>query len=165
MENELRAGKELVTLIDIERFFSFFDKTVGCWIWKGGLPDDGYPRIAINNKSVLGHVLSYVLHKGVIPEGLHVCHECDNPSCVNPDHLWLGTHSQNMEDRGNKGRWKHNGRFGTNINSAKITANDAIEIRKCVELGASQTEMSKRFKLSKSAINSLIKGKTWKQAI
>lgn len=79
----------------------------GCWIWKCGTNKDGYGFFYIGKKQYLAHRVSYCAHKGVINNWLFVCHNCpsgDNPSCVNPDHLWLGTHQDNMDDMARKGR-------------------------------------------------------------
>lgn len=85
-----------------ERFYQSFIVTKrGCWEWSRGRSKDGY---GIGTNKIGAHRLSWILHFDSIPEGLYVCHECDNPPCVNPSHLWLGTHKQNMEDKTSKGR-------------------------------------------------------------
>lgn len=81
----------------------------GCWLWLGAANPAGYGKMGVTispykYKYIDAHRISYTLHKGEIPEGLQVLHECDNPSCVNPDHLFLGTQKENLEDRDKKGR-------------------------------------------------------------
>src|SRR5690348_7112088 len=95
----------------VKRFWSKVEKTDGCWIWRGTMNGVGYgvfwlpmgkPRNA--NSRVYAHRLSYEMHEGKIPDGMFICHRCDNPACVNPDHLFLGTQSDNMTDCSRKGR-------------------------------------------------------------
>lgn len=88
----------------IERFWKYVKKTNTCWNWTGGFLQSGYGIFTINNKIVRAHRFSYELHKNKIPVNLNVCHSCDNPKCVNPSHLWLGTHKENMDDMMRKGR-------------------------------------------------------------
>jgi hypothetical protein len=76
----------------------------GCWLWTGSLNDTGYGQLWVGSKSTRAHRLSYELHVGPIPEGMHVCHHCDNPPCCNPNHLFVGSHTDNMADKIKKGR-------------------------------------------------------------
>lgn len=87
-----------------ERFHDRYtvNENTGCWEWHEY--HFLYPVIRFNGKMIRCNRLSYELYKGEIPEGMFVCHSCDNPSCVNPNHLWVGTHKQNMEDMSKKGR-------------------------------------------------------------
>ena len=90
-----------------KRFWSYVDKTsAGCWEWKGGRrTSEGYGGFGITSKRVvLAHRFSFESMFGPIPEGFLVCHHCDNPPCVRPDHLFLGTKADNAHDRDSKGR-------------------------------------------------------------
>ena len=89
------------------RFWSKVQKTDGCWLWTGSRNRTwayGRFRSGPGRRSVLAHRFAWELVHGPIPGGLFVCHHCDNPSCVNPEHLFLGTHTDNMRDMVNKGR-------------------------------------------------------------
>lgn len=77
---------------------------VDCWVWAGATKPTGYGNFYLNGKTVGAHVASYVLHIGCPAEGLIVCHKCDNPSCVNPEHLFIGTQKDNLDDMDFKGR-------------------------------------------------------------
>ncbi len=86
-----------------------FDGSTDCWLWTGGTDKDGYgqchaARVAKDNNVTRAHQLSWVMMNGPIPAGMLVCHTCDNPTCVNPAHLFLGTNKDNVHDMINKGR-------------------------------------------------------------
>jgi len=88
----------------MDRFFRKVDKTGSCWNWLAGKDKDGYGKIKIARKDLRAHRVSWEIHNGIIPGGLLVLHRCDNPSCVNPSHLFLGTALDNNRDRDAKGR-------------------------------------------------------------
>jgi hypothetical protein len=98
-----------------------------CLVWKARRNAKGYGTIKIDGKSVLAHRVAYELYIGPIPEGLCVCHRCDHPSCVNPEHLFVGSHKDNMDDRDRKCRSK--GAIGSRNTKAKLTAEQVLVIR------------------------------------
>jgi hypothetical protein len=89
-----------------KRFWSKVRITPGCWVWTANKINKGYGVVGPGGcqEYILSHRASWQLHNGEIPDGLCVLHRCDNPACVNPDHLWLGTHQHNMLDKCAKGR-------------------------------------------------------------
>ena len=128
----------------------------GCHIcFSHGCNPDGYPCIKISGKTYRIHRLVYEQAKGPIPRGLVIRHECDNPKCINPNHLTLGTHSQNVEDRvarGQSAAGEQNGR-------SKLTAEQAREIF----LSGEKTEdLAKRFGISRRAVWQIKNRITWK---
>lgn len=129
----------------------------GCWPWTGTLNVTGYGNGHCNSKRFLSHRLGFELANGPIPDGMEVCHRCDNPRCVRPDHLFLGTHAENMADMSKKGRSARGERNGI----AKLTANAAREIRRLVSMGEMKIEIAKRFGVGESVVRSIAKRKRW----
>lgn len=106
---------------------------------------------------VKAHRFSWELHNGPIPAGLSVCHRCDNPPCVNPAHLFLGTHAENMADRNAKGRQARGDRSPV----SKLTTDDVREIKRAIANRENQTALARRFGVSHVQISHIRHGKTW----
>jgi len=104
-----------------ERFSAGYtiNTSTGCWEWKGSQATGGYVQMKINKKCVLVHRLSYELHKGEITEGLQINHTCDVKHCVNPEHLYEGTQSDNMKDRSRRNRLDQTGAKNPNYKGGK----------------------------------------------
>lgn len=126
------------------------DNKTGCWNWKLSLDEWGYGRTKLykTRQNWKAHRLSYTVFKGDINGGLFVCHKCDNPKCINPEHLFLGTHQDNMNDMVKKGRAnKNSNRCGNNNAGIKIMANYKIYksySEAARDIGISNNEIKKR---------------------
>lgn len=145
-----------MTTSDLKRFWSKVKKTRGCWWWTAFIPKKNYGRFWINGKNEGAHRIAWIIKNGSIPRGLHVLHRCDNRACVNPAHLFLGTNTDNMKDRNEKGRTTH----GEDHHSAKLTEEDVRQIRGHSFL--SHKVLAARFGVSRRAIHYIINNKTWR---
>lgn len=131
-----------------------------CWEWQGQRSARGYGRFKHKNKIIFhSHRVSYELHTGPISDGLWVLHKCDNPPCVNPNHLFLGTHQDNMDDMIAKGRKAI--LQGESHPRAKLTNPDIIEIRSLDASGLSYPEIGKRYGVSGHQIGLIVRGLSW----
>ena len=130
-----------------------------CWIWNGYKDSSGYGLLTISKGRREGaHRASWIVHFGEIKNNLHVLHHCDNPSCVNPKHLFLGTNNDNIADRIKKGRTRE----GEKNANAKLTYESANIIRELYEnRNLSQTSLAKEFCLCTATINHIIRNKIW----
>ena len=144
-----------------ERFEAKFTKSEGCWEWNAYKDRVGYGTFRIAERHQMAHRVAYQLYVGEIPAGLCVCHHCDNPRCVNPAHLFLGTQADNMRDRENKGRGVFPGLSGENHGSAKLTEAQVIEIRAKYGEGARQVDLAKEFGVTQSIISMIVCGRVW----
>ena len=139
-----------------EQFWSRVTKTNGCWLWTGG-KCRGYGMIKYKGKHTKSHVVSWLIHFGNIAQGKCVLHRCDNPSCVRPDHLFLGTNQENQADKVSKHRQARGSRHG----NASLSELDVIAIRR-----RSGTETRRRlaseYDTSVNAINKIISRQTWR---
>lgn len=146
----------------IRIFWSRVDKSGGedaCWLWTGCKSKKGYGRFYWDERMQKAHRVSYFLAFGKWDDGLMVLHKCDNPACVNPKHLFLGTNQDNVEDRGRKNRTAK----GEANGAAKLTSVQVIEIRRLYKEGdLSRLELSRVYEVGDSTINSIVNRKTWK---
>lgn len=132
----------------------------GCWKWTGPVNAYGYGMLRVGGRGayVYAHRLSYELHKGAIGHDLFVLHRCDVRDCVNPAHLFLGTHEDNQRDRVQKGR----GHRGERTPQAKITTEQAREIIDALSRGESPRKIAPRFGLSFASVYAIFRGENWK---
>lgn len=131
-----------------------------CWGWKYSQQPSGYSQIRVDGTTQLAHRLSYELHYGPIPPGLHVCHKCDNRECVNPNHLFLGTHADNMRDRDSKGRVRH----GQDHPCAILAEQDVVAIRVLAEQGIRQQVIAAKFGVQLNEVSRIVRGERWSRA-
>lgn len=134
----------------------------GCWLWSGTVSKMGYGVIAHDNRHLAAHRVAYTLHKGDIPAGLCVCHTCDTPRCVNPEHLFGGTHQDNMDDMRKKGRG--NRPAGEKHWKAKLTVEDVIRIRERAET-ETHSLIAADYNVGRVQVGHIARGKAWKGII
>lgn len=153
-QKELKLRTRFTNKIKIDR--------KGCYIWTGEIHKIGYGLFRpTQNKYQLAHRVSYWLFKGAIPVGLCVCHKCDVRSCVNPNHLFLGTHKENMQDAVKKGRFKSNG--GEFNPRATLKDSQVKEIKLLIGKGVKDKELSLHFNTTVSAISHIRHGYAWRK--
>jgi hypothetical protein len=132
----------------------------GCWLWTGALEGKGYGCCWNGENITRAHRYSYEQNVGPIPDGLHVLHKCDVMSCVNPDHLFLGTNDDNVRDKIQKGR-ANSSRPGEKNPCSKLTADDVRFIRSERAAGKVYREIAARLNVSLGAVAKVASGRTW----
>lgn len=160
------------------RFWLKVKKTDSCWLWTGGKTTFGYGVIGIgedgNYKNIGAHVASWIMHRGRVPKGMCVLHNCpggDNPACVNPEHLWVGTKKQNTQDMVKKGRGVWGNTFGERHAFAKLNEATVREIRrlyaerpKPIKKGSKgYAVLAREFGVSETLIKFVVTKKLWKR--
>jgi hypothetical protein len=154
-----------------ERFWQHVDKFADCWIWTAAKSSKGYGRFKINGKLYSSHRLVYQWEIGDIPEGYDICHTCDNPSCVNPDHLFAGTRSENMLDAFRKGRIRIQENrnpippppmLGEDNPASKLKKSDVRQIRFLYSHGYSKRKLSQIYDVSRRTIKDVVDRESWK---
>lgn len=141
----------------VERFWSWVDKTQSCWIWKGAADEHGYGRFRIGKKLMLAHRYAWEILVGPVPDGKELCHNCpngDNASCVNPAHLFIATHAENMTDAVNKCRVATE----FQLPQCRLSNIQVKEIRSQFKAGVTPKEVAKLFGISGDYARELRRG-------
>jgi hypothetical protein len=152
----------------VTRFWSKVHQAgAGCWLWQGA-KRDGYGRFWFRGEPQNAHRVAWQLVRGDIPPGVFVLHRCDVRACVNPDHLFLGMHSDNMADMKAKGRavsglvlYPDRAARGERVSLAKLTAADVREIRRRADNGETQRALGSAFGVDHKTIGSVLSRRTW----
>lgn len=154
-------------MIDLrERLLSHIkiNTETNCWEWQGS-KRNGYGRMIVGSrtdntrKSKSAHRVSFEIYHGEIPDGMDVCHKCDNPCCVNPTHLFVGTRQDNMNDRESKGRNKI--QYGSKNGRSKLKEHQVVEIRLKRNSGMSFGKLSKEYGVCKKTVMRAVSGQNW----
>ena len=149
-KGKCKCGCGLYLTIE-ERFWQKVDRSGECWLWTASCYQRGYGQFSPAHKvRAKAHRFSWELTNGKIPNGMYVLHTCDVRACVNPEHLFLGTHEDNMKDMRIKGR-----------SGIKLTALKVKEIRLMFEQGISLTQIGNTFSVSTGHVASIINGEKW----
>ncbi len=147
------------------KFWRRVSREAGCWLWLAGKTKQGYGRFKYNGYDrVMAHRFSWEIHNGTIPDGLFVLHKCDNPPCVRPDHLFLGTKRDNIDDAISKGRW--GGPVpGSAHPFARLTEDAVLEIRRRLAAGEYGRDLAREFAVGEMTISDIRRRKTWAHLI
>jgi len=141
------------------------DPKTQCWNWKNDLNKDGYGRITVSGKRYYAHRFSWIVHNGEIPADLYVLHKCDNPRCVNPKHLFLGTQKDNMADKESKGRSNNIKNLkkitGSKNGASYITEAIVLEIRKLHSEGVNQKDLARQFGIGNATVWAIVHRHSW----
>jgi len=168
---------------DLARFWSKVgdhSDPEACWLWTAGRDKKGYGRFGVGSVTYLSSRISWMIHHGLIANGLLVCHDCpggDNPSCINPNHLWLGTPLENSQDMVAKGRSTLGDRSGSRKHpdlvpqgsqrgNVKLSEADVLEIRRLyIPRKVTLQMLAAQFKSSQAVLSTIINRKAWKHVL
>ena len=153
---------------DLLRFLSYINKDCknNCWEWMASSDQNGYGVFWLKDRLHKAPRASWMLLVGDIPSGMNICHHCDNPSCVNPSHLFLGTQADNVRDMVNKGRNKGGpgAKLGQSHHMAKLNEDLIIAARQRISNGEKLTHIAKEYGCNHSTLSVAVRGKTWPSA-
>ncbi len=135
-------------------------KKEGCWDWNGQKDKDGYCDMTFEKRPMKGHRISWLLHKGPIPEGKWILHHCDMPSCTRPSHLFIGTPKDNWDDMVKKGRRIF--KRGSLCSWAKLTERKVKKIRRLAAEGKTESWLAEKYDISMGVISDIKRRRTWK---
>ena len=134
------------------------DPATGCFNWIGTKTDGGYGKLHVNGKKCRAHRVAYELHIGPIPPGRWVLHRCDNPACMNPEHLFLGTCQDNVSDRDSKDRQAK----GAKVSNTKLTDQDVLDMRASSK---SISELAADYGMSYGHVSKILLGREWRHLL
>jgi len=143
---------------NINSLMSRVHKTESCWLWTGLISQDGYGKVGYNYKTYRAHRLIFELLTKQNINNKYLCHSCDNPLCVNPKHLFIGTQKDNIKDASNKNRRA----IGEKHPQHKLTEKEVLEIRNLKKNGKTIKELSYLFKVNQSSISAITTYRYWK---
>ena len=136
----------------------------GCWLWETSTNENGYGLIKANGRTQTAHRVSWKMRNGAIPHKLQVLHKCDVRCCVNPEHLFLGTNQDNVDDRVAKGRGKNG--IGTRNSHAKIGEDEVREIRRLYAAGGvTQSTLAVKYGVERPAISKILTNRNWRHLL
>ena len=156
-------------LTTAERFLQRVEKTDGCWLWTGSIKNKtGHGQFRMDDKPMVASRAAWIIFRGEITKDkstygtMFVCHTCDNPQCVNPAHLFLGTNQDNVTDKMEKGRHRYGISLGESHGNSKL---DEAKVRYIRESGLGSTELARQFNLSQATVWAVLHKRTWKHVV
>lgn len=170
-----KEGKPMNDLIRADLFWAKVEKTQDCWEWMASIDHRGYGKFAVGRRILGAHRVAWELHHGAIPDGLFVCHRCDNPRCVRPVHLFLGTAADNSRDMCAKGRVQSGAQHhtqrqpdrvarGEQGSNARLTWEQVHEIRARYGAGGARLQdLADEYGVNFGTIGKIVRGDRWKE--